>query len=100
MATQITFEKIGGDMVSATPIDDWNTPTLQLFITKANTKNKAFITIKAAVKDDADDSYAVVYSAQCSTGTYVFKVNNTTDGVNYKIVCENCSAAEGYYLND
>lgn len=100
MATQITFTQSGNDMVSNT-ISDWNTPSLQLFVTKLNSKTKSFIVIKAAVKDAAtDDEYAVVYSAACNSGTYVFKINNTTDGVSYKIICENCSAADGYYQND
>jgi len=100
MATQITFTQDGNNMVSNT-MSDWNTPSLQLFITKLNNKTKSYITIKAAVKDGAeDDEYAVVYSAQCNNATYVFKINNTTDGVSYKIICENCSAAEGYYMND
>ena len=86
-------------------IVDWNNPTLQLYITKTNEDKKAFVTIKATLADTSsasttDADWAVVHSMQVGSGVYVFKVNGTTEGVSYKLVGENCTITDGYYLNE
>ena len=100
MATQFTITSGVVDIM-----DDWNNPTLQLYITKTDEDKKAFVTIKATLADTSsasttDADWAVVHSMQVGSGVYVFKVNGTTEGVSYKLVGENCTITDGYYLNE
>ena len=99
MATQIT---ITSGVVEV--MNDWENPSLQVYTTKTN-NNKAFVIVKATLKDPEDNSFtdadwAVVSSIPVGSGTYVFKINNTTAGVNYTLEGENCTITDGYYQNE
>ena len=96
MATQIT---ITSGVV--TPMDDWNNPTIQVYTTITNDKVKAHVVVKATLVDTPTDTdWAVVSATSVNSGTYVFKVNNTTEGVKYTLVGENCIITDGYYQNE
>lgn len=100
MATQIT---ITSGVVEV--MNDWENPSLQVYTTRTNNNVKAFVIVKATLKDPEDSGFtdadwAVVSSIPVGSGTYVFKINNTTAGVNYTLEGENCTITDGYYQNE